>query len=83
MKRVVNVESEYQKPAEKAIEMFFRKFPDLDYWRETLEYMNEHNEEFFCDNRFADGSINHEWAYALHLDKFSEKHTYIAIIERA
>lgn len=82
MARVIEVEKEYKATPEKAIAKFFKKFTQLEYWKDTFEYMAENGESFFCDNLFADGTENKDWAYALHLDRNGD-YTYICIIERA
>lgn len=83
MKYNVNVEKEYNKNADKAIDKFFKTHQELAYWKETLEWMNENEVDFFSDNRMADGTINEHWTYAIHLDKIEENYTYICILERA
>lgn len=70
------------KKASTAIKRFFKKYSELDYWKETLEYMAENNVDFFSDNVLADGTKNINWTYALHFD-IGETYCYIAIIERA
>ncbi len=75
-------EKEYNSNATKAIKRFFKKYPELDYWKETFDWMIETGTDFFCDNKFADGTYNKDWSYALHLDQFEGDHTYICIIER-
>lgn len=82
MKRTVNIDKEYRCSAEKAIAKFFKAHPELDYWRETFEWMNAENINHFIDDRFANGEKNEDWTYSLWLDK-DEKYTYIAVIERA
>lgn len=83
MTKTVEIEKEYNSNATKAINRFFKKYPELDYWKETFEWMAETNTDFFCDNVMADGTKNHDWSYALHLDQYEGDHTYICIIERA
>lgn len=83
MKRIIEAELETKcKKAQTAIERFFKKYPAITYWKETLEYMAENNIDFFSDNRMADGTNNNEWAYALHLD-INDDHYYLCVIERA
>lgn len=65
-----------------ALDRFFKKYPSLNYWRETLEYMSENNLDFMSDGTLADGTKNNEWCWALHLD-IDEDYFYIAVIERA
>ena len=79
---VVNLDKEYRCSAEKAIEKFFKVHPELDYWKETFEWMNTENVEHFIDDLFVNGEKNDEWCYSLWLTK-DEKYTYIAVIERA
>ena len=65
----------------KAFDRFFKKYPDLEYWRGELEYMAEVGCDFECDNLWADGTRK-PWSWALHLD-IEEGHIYIAVVERA
>lgn len=51
-------------------------------WKETFEYMYENNQDFFCDNVWADGTKNNDWTYALHLDDNGGSY-YLCVIERA
>lgn len=82
MTRTVNVDMDITcKKFETALNRFFKKYPELDYWKETFEWMFEDNVDFFCDNRYADGTKNYDWS-ALHLDCFDSGHYYIAVIER-
>ena len=79
------IEVEFETRAKKfttVLDRFFKKYPELDYWREVFEYMYENNEHFFSDNRFANGKYNFNWCYALHLDVFDDDSYYICIIER-
>ena len=83
MKRVIEAEMNSKaKTPEKAINKFFKKYPELEYWKETFEYMANNNEDFFSDNTFANGEKNEDWAYALHFD-FNEDYFYMCVIERA
>ena len=83
MTKTVEVWKEYRRfHGQKAIDKFFETHSDLDYWKETFEWMLETNTDFFCDNRFADGTKNKDWSYALHFDN-DDDFTYICIIERA
>ena len=83
MTRTVNVDMETRvAKVETAFNRFFKKHPELEYWRETFEYMAENNEDFFSDKTMADGTVNTNWAYALHLD-IDDKFVYMAVIERA
>lgn len=89
MKRTVDVEMTVRtNNVEKAINKFFSKHPELEYWKETFIYMAENNEDFFSDTKLANGERNIDWAYALHLDineNVSKKDltVYMCIIERA
>lgn len=89
MKRTIEVEMTMRtNTVEKAIDKFFSKHPELEYWQETFEYMTEKNESFFSDTRLANGEYNHDWAYALHLDineNVNAKNltVYMCVIERA
>ena len=83
MKRIIDVDMECRcKKLSTALDRFFKKYPNLTEWRETFEWMAENNQDFFCDNKFADGTENKEWRYALHLD-IEENYFYMAVIERA
>lgn len=70
------------KKFETALNRFFKKHPELDYWKETFEWMFEEGVDFFSDNLYADGTKNYDWSYALHLDVFDSGHYYMAVIER-
>ena len=88
MKRTVEVELETKAAKfETALRRFFKKYPELNYWREEFEYMFEHGIDFECDNKFADGTENKDWSYALHLDVEDGGDKgyffYLCIIERA
>lgn len=82
MKRVIEVEMESRGTAKQVIAKFFKRHPELDYWKEQFEYMAENNKDFECDNLYADGTKNPDWIYALHLD-VNEDSVYICVIERA
>lgn len=83
MKRIIEVEFETRcKKASTAIERFFKKYPSLNYWKETFEWMAENNKDFECDNLLGDGTKNKDWSFALHLD-INEDYYYFCIIERA
>lgn len=85
MKRVIEAEMETRAAKlSTALDRFFKKYPSLDYWRETFEYMAENNEHFFSDFYFdtANRVKNENWAYALHLDR-NDNDYYICVIERA
>lgn len=84
MKRVVNIDKVYRCSAAKAIKKFFKAHPELYYWEEGFEWMNENNVEHFIDDTFADGTKNLNWTYSLWLEKDEQfNYTYIAVIERA
>lgn len=83
MKIVTEVDMEIEcKKFSTALNRFFKKYPELEYWKETFEYMFENNQDFFADTKLANGERNPDWAYALHLDVY-EDHFYMAVIERA
>lgn len=84
MKRTVEAEKEYRRfHGQRAIDKFFEAYPELaGDWKECVEWMFESGTDFFCDNKFADGTENKDWRYAIHFDN-SEDFTYICIIERA
>lgn len=84
MKRIVEAEMEVRtNSVKRAINKFFVKFADLDYWEEQFEYMYENGQDFCCDNLFANGEKkNEDWCYALHLD-VDENFVYMCVIERA
>ena len=82
MKRTIEAEMTVRtKNVETVINRFFKKFPELDYWREEFKYLAENNKDFECDNLLADGTENKDWAYALHLD-VNEDIIYMCVIER-
>lgn len=79
MKRIIDVDMEVNtKKVATALNKFFRKYPELDYWKEQLEYMAENGEQFNSDKN----DMGNEWRWALHLIN-EENFVYIAIIERA
>lgn len=83
MKRTVEAEKEYTRfHGQKAIDKFFKANANLEYWKEAFEWMLETGTNFFADNRFADGTRNENWTYALHFID-DEYFTYICVIERA
>ena len=83
MTRTVDVDKEYSRShGQKAIDRFFKAHTELDYWKETFEWMLETGTDFFSDNKFADGTKNLDWNYALHFID-DESFTYICVIERA
>ena len=83
MKRTLEVEKEYYKTyhGQKAIDKFFKTYPELEEWKEAFEWMLQENKDFYSDDTFADGTRNNNWTYALHFDD-SDDFTYICIIER-
>lgn len=85
MKRIVDVDMTVRcKKVETAFNRFFKKYPELDCWREVFEWMAENNIDFDCNNIYDDGSRNDDWTYALHLNIDMEySYFYIAVIERA
>lgn len=83
MKKKIEVWNEYRRfHGQKAIDKFFKTHPDLEYWKEVFEWMLANRVDFYCDNKFADGSENKDWNYALHFDD-DDSFTYICVIERA
>lgn len=55
MNRTIEVETTYKCTADKAIEKFFKKNPDLIYWEDEFVYMLENNIEFESDNVLGSG----------------------------
>lgn len=83
MKRTIEVEMNSRtNNVAKAIDKFFTKHPELDYWKEEFEWMAENKKYFECNDRMADGTKNEDWTYALHLD-INEDTVYMCVIERA
>lgn len=88
MKRTVEVELETTATKVKtAIDRFFVKHSELDYWKEEFEYMLENNIDFESDEILGNGERNTDWTWALHLDvnehiHDNKKDIYICIIER-
>ncbi len=83
MKRIIDIDMTCNcKKVSTALNRFFKKYPNLNYWRELLEYMAANNIDFESDKKMADGSYNNKWCWALHLD-IEENYIYIAVIERA
>ena len=83
MKRIIEAEMEIRvNNFEIALNRFFKKFPEIDYWREEFEDMYENDKDFECDNMLANGEKNNDWSYALHLD-CNEDSYYMCVIERA
>lgn len=58
-----------------ALDRFFKKYPNLTYWKETFESMAENHQDFLKDGN------DDLWGWALHLD-IDENYYYIAVIER-
>ena len=83
MVKVVDIDTLYHCNADRAITLFFKKYPEhKDDWEESFRWMAKNGEDFFGDQLMADGTINRDWRYALHLDQNGD-YTYIALIERA
>lgn len=83
MTRVIEAEFETRAVKfETVMNRFFTKNPELKYWRETFEWMNENNKNTENDVNMADGTKNHEWTWALHLDH-NDDDWYVCVIERA
>lgn len=83
MARIIDVDMECKcKKVSTALDRFFKKYPNLVYWREQFEYMAENGEDFESDKILGDGTVNINWCWALHLD-VEEGYIYMAIIERA
>lgn len=82
MERIINVDFETNcKKIYTALNRFFNKFPELNYWEETFIWMFENGKRFFSDGVLEDGLLSNDWAYALHLIE-DEDYFYIAVIER-
>lgn len=91
MKRTIEVE--FETTATKvttALNRFFKKHPELNYWKEMFEYMMENNISFDSNEWFdsINRIRNYDWTYALHLDVNEHimdngKDIYICVIERA
>ena len=80
--RVIEVEKTYRAShGQKAIDKFFRLYPELDYWKETFEYMLENGLDHFDDTIMGDGTKNRDWRYSLQFDDDPDV-TYLCIIER-
>lgn len=83
MERIINVDMEIKcKKVKTAFDRFFKKYPTLNYWRETFEWMADNNSDFESDTVMNDGTRNKDWYWALHLD-IEENYIYMAVIERA
>ena len=81
MKRVVNIDGEYKCEARKAIEKFFKKYPEhAGVWKELFESMDTYNIEHEIDNIDNMGNII-PWSFSAWLIK-DENLTYIALITR-
>lgn len=83
MNRITDVDKVYRRfHGQKAIDRFFKTFPELAEWKDTFEWMCESGTDHYIDDMFADGTKNNDWCYSLWLEE-EEDYTYIAIIERA
>lgn len=81
MERIVDVDMEIKtKRFETALNKFFKKYPELDYWKCVFEGMYENGEDHFIDNIDNFGN-KIEWSYSLWLD-VNEDSFYFAVIER-
>jgi hypothetical protein len=79
MERVVNVDMTINTAkAETALNKFFKKYADLAYWREQLEYMLDNGIE--SESNIDIGTS--EWTWAVHAQQ-DDHWFYFAIIERA
>ena len=69
---------------QKAIDKFFCKHPELNYWKELFEYMAENNVDHESDEWFdkANRVRNTEWTWSLHLD-IEDGCIDLCVIERA
>ena len=83
MKRIIDVDMEFRcKKLSTSLDRFLKKYPNLIYWKEQLEYMEKNNIDFDSDKTLAERTKNDSWCWALHLD-IEENYFYIAVIERA
>lgn len=84
MTRIIDVDMECRcKKVNTALNKFFKKYPNLEYWRETFEYMAENGIDHLSDVKQSDGSEDWDnWCWAINLD-IEEDWIYIGIIERA
>ena len=82
MKRVIEAEMEIRaKSFKTALNKFFKKYPELDYWKEVFEYMFENNKDHEINDLDCNGN-KIEWSYSLWLDVNYDSY-YFCVIERA
>lgn len=81
MKRTIEIDKTYRTTAHKAIERFFAAHEELNYWKETFEYMLDNNLNHFSDEIMGDCTYNKDWSYSLWIYP-EEDTTYICVIER-
>lgn len=82
MKRVLEAEMEIKAKKDKtAINRFFKKYPEIDYWKETFENMANNGEDHFIDDTDSMGN-KIEWSYSLWFER-NDDYVYMAVIERA
>ena len=87
MKRTIEIEmTTVAKTVSTGLERFFKRHPEVEYWKETFEWMDENGIESLNDCHLGDGTYNKQWRWALNLDVFDRtdgKHDiYICVIER-
>ena len=83
MKRITSIDKSYRCDASKAIDKFFKAYPEYkEEWEDCFRWMAESHTESFSDTMLADGSYNKMWRYSLWLIE-EENITYIALVERA
>lgn len=82
MKRTVDVEMNVDcAKFETAINRFFKKHPELGYWKETFEYMFEAGVDYMSNREMADGTTNNNWTWVL---RFTKDCGYdFTVVERA
>ena len=81
MTKTLEAWKEYRRiHGQKAIDKFFEAHPEVAYWKETFEWMLESNTDFYCDDKWSDGT-GKDWSYALHFDDDND-YTYICVVER-
>ena len=77
MNRVINVDMDCKtKNVTTALNKFFKKYSNVEYWKDTFEYMIENNLDVLSDTNADD------WTWTLHLN-IEEDYIYVAVIERA
>lgn len=82
MERIIEAEMEIKaKKDETAINRFFKKYSEIDYWKETFEYMVENGVEHFVNDLDNMGN-KIDWSYSLWFIR-SDDSVYMAVIERA